>query len=131
MSRSKTPDKKPPLTVLHCRGGFFISFFELPGDTEASIFFRRECRGQQVYNDQFRAIKNPRDSYRFSRGVSALYTPAALPLFCLSEARKKGAAVFCDAFFISLLFGRFPYASTASYFSATFFQSSTSKNAFT
>ena len=47
------------------------------------------------------------------------------------NARKKGAAVFCDAFFISLLFGRFPYASTASYFSATFFQSSTSKNAFT
>ena len=47
------------------------------------------------------------------------------------KARKKGAAVFCDAFFISLLFGRFPYASTASYFSATFFQSSTSKNAFT
>ena len=87
--------------------------------------------GLQVYDNRFRPIEDSRDSCRFSRGVSALYTPAASPLFCLSKARKKGAAVFCDAFFISLFFGRFPYASTASYFSATFFQSSTSKNAFT
>ena len=71
------PVKRVHITVLHCRGGFFISFFELPGDTEASIFFRRECRGQQVYNDQFRAIKKSaglssilsrdRDSQSFDR----------------------------------------------------------------
>lgn len=47
------------------------------------------------------------------------------------KARKKGAAVFCDAFIISLFYVLSPYASTASYFSETFFQSSTSKNAFT
>ena len=48
-----------------------------------------------------------------------------------SKARKKGAAVFCDAFIISLLCVLSLYASNASYFSLTFFQSSTSKNAFT
>ena len=47
------------------------------------------------------------------------------------KARKKSAAVFCDAFIISLFCVLSPYASTASYFSETFFQSSTSKNAFT
>lgn len=47
------------------------------------------------------------------------------------KARKKSAAVFCDAFIISLFYVLSPYASTASYFSLTFFQSSTSKNAFT
>ena len=66
-----------------------------------------------------------------SRAAFPRCTPAALPLFCLSEARKKGAAVFCDAFIISLFCALSPYASTASYFSETFFQSSTSKNAFT
>lgn len=47
------------------------------------------------------------------------------------KPRNKGAAVFCDAFIISLFYVLSPYASTASYFSETFFQSSTSKNAFT
>jgi len=45
--------------------------------------------GPQVYDNRFRAIENSRASCRFSRGVSALYTPAASPLSSLSEVRKK------------------------------------------